>query len=42
MGLEPQSPALPDWLSNWSDSCDKLSSALRDEEFSPADMQQNT
>ncbi|KIQ06538.1 MULTISPECIES: thioesterase family protein [Pseudomonas] len=32
LNLPEQSPPLPDWLSNWSESCDRLSSQLRDEE----------
>ena len=31
LGLPAQSPALPDWLAQWSASCDGLSSQLRDE-----------
>lgn len=33
MNLAPQSPPLPDWLSAWSESCDGMSSQLRDEEL---------
>lgn len=32
LGLAQQSPALPDWLANWSASCDRLSGQLRAEE----------
>ncbi|UQY33400.1 thioesterase family protein [Pseudomonas fulva] len=32
LGLPAQSPPLPDWLSDWSDSCDRLSGQLRGEE----------
>jgi len=32
LGLPEQSPALPDWLTQWSASCDGLSSQLRDAE----------
>lgn len=32
MGLSAQSPALPDWVREWSRSCDSLSQVLRQEE----------
>lgn len=32
LGVPEQSPALPDWLQRWSDSCDGLSIDLRSEE----------
>jgi acyl-CoA thioesterase FadM len=32
LGMSEQSPALPDWLTTWSDSCDGMSVQLRDEE----------
>ncbi|MBD9427729.1 thioesterase family protein [Pseudomonas sp. PDM15] len=36
LGLAEQSPQLPGWLSDWSSSCDQLSSQLRGEEQPPA------
>jgi len=32
MGQNPVSPALPDWVADWSRSCDALSQSLRAEE----------
>lgn len=32
LGVDTQSPALPQWLQEWSESCDDMSVALRDEE----------
>lgn len=32
LGVPDQSPPLPQWLSQWSDSCDGMSMQLRDEE----------
>ena len=32
LGLDERSPALPAWLQEWSDSCDKMSAVLREEE----------
>lgn len=32
LGLDEQSPALPDWLQQWSASCDGLSLQLQDME----------
>ncbi|MBT9528795.1 MAG: thioesterase, partial [Pseudomonas sp.] len=32
LGLDEQSPALPHWLSDWSQSCDDMSLQLRGEE----------
>lgn len=37
LGLAEQSPALPDWLAAWSQSCDDLSLGLRLEEGARAD-----
>ena len=34
LGLAEQSPALPHWLSAWSQSCDDMSLHLRGEEAS--------
>ena len=34
MNLDPQSPELPDWLTNWSQSCDGLSAHLRANDYS--------
>ncbi|SDK70061.1 thioesterase family protein [Pseudomonas indica] len=33
LGLEEQSPPLPQWLYEWSASCDGLSASLREEEY---------
>lgn len=35
LGIDPQSPPLPQWLATWSASCDAQSQALRDEEAVP-------
>jgi len=32
LGVPEQSPALPEWLMRWSDSCDGMSVQLREEE----------
>lgn len=32
LGLDKESPALPEWLRDWSNSCDTLSQTIRDEE----------
>lgn len=36
MKLQPEAPALPDWVMEWSRSCDTLSQQLRAEEQSAA------
>ncbi|MFT5782268.1 MAG: hypothetical protein ACI9EB_001655 [Pseudomonas sp.] len=32
MGLSAQSPVMPQWLTDWAQSCDAMSLALRAEE----------
>ena len=32
LGVDPQSPAIPQWIQDWSRSCDAMSQALRQEE----------
>jgi hypothetical protein len=32
LGLDETSPPMPQWMSDWSRSCDAMSAQLRDEE----------
>jgi hypothetical protein len=35
LGLDEQSPPMPTWLTDWSQSCNDMSAQLREEEGQP-------